>query len=139
VDDELHYQNNDLVEQYYQRPSILTAFGWQVLNVYAKDWLEDSDRVLQGIEKVLEGKVVEVKEQQPLEEKQVDPYETYLSAGGDRFWAVLAEGNQLLIRSGKVDTKGMVQVKSFGSPEEAMSAKEALVAEKLGEGFTGRG
>jgi superfamily I DNA and/or RNA helicase/predicted DNA-binding WGR domain protein/very-short-patch-repair endonuclease len=139
VDDELHYQNNDLVEQYYQRPSILTAFGWQVLNVYAKDWLEDSDRVLQGIEKVLEGKVVEVKEQQPHEEMQVDPYETYLSAGGDRFWAVLAEGNQLLIRSGKVDTKGMVQVKSFGSPEEAMSAKEALVAEKLGEGFTGRG
>jgi KaiC/GvpD/RAD55 family RecA-like ATPase len=46
MDDEQHYRNNNLVEQYYQRPAILQAFGWKVAHVYAKDWLADRNRVM---------------------------------------------------------------------------------------------
>lgn len=46
MDDEQHYRNNNLVEQYYQRPAILKAFGWKVAHVYAKDWLADRNRVM---------------------------------------------------------------------------------------------
>jgi hypothetical protein len=31
IDDENHYRNENLVEQYYQRPAILRDFGWKVL------------------------------------------------------------------------------------------------------------
>lgn len=46
MDDEQHYRNNNLVEQYYQRPAILQAFGWKVAHVYAKDWLANRSRVM---------------------------------------------------------------------------------------------
>ncbi|HEY0611309.1 MAG TPA: AAA domain-containing protein [Chitinophaga sp.] len=47
MDDEQHYRNNNLVEQYYQRPAILQAFGWKIAHVYAKDWLADRNRVME--------------------------------------------------------------------------------------------
>src|ERR1700743_3451584 len=28
IDDEGHYRNENLIEQYYQRPAILESFGW---------------------------------------------------------------------------------------------------------------
>jgi len=46
LDDATHYYNDNLIEQYYQRPAILQAFGWKTLNVYAKDWLEDREKVM---------------------------------------------------------------------------------------------
>ncbi len=46
LDDAAHYQNNNLVEQYYQRPAMLQAFGWKIAHVYAKDWLDDRTYVL---------------------------------------------------------------------------------------------
>jgi hypothetical protein len=55
IDDDRHYQNDDLVEQYFQRPSILQAFGWQIVSVFAKDWVEDSDRILQKLIDQLNG------------------------------------------------------------------------------------
>jgi predicted DNA-binding WGR domain protein len=53
IDDELHYRNANLVEQYYQRPAILKAFGWKVLSVYAKDWLHQPQKVMEQVLKVL--------------------------------------------------------------------------------------
>ncbi|HEU4553462.1 MAG TPA: AAA domain-containing protein [Chitinophaga sp.] len=55
VDDAVHYRNPDVMEQYYQRPAILQAFGWQTVNVYAKDWLEDRERVMELIWQKLSG------------------------------------------------------------------------------------
>ena len=46
IDDEGHYGNENLIEQYYQRPAMLRAFGWKLLQVFAKDWLEDRRRVI---------------------------------------------------------------------------------------------
>ncbi|HEX3934463.1 MAG TPA: WGR domain-containing protein, partial [Puia sp.] len=53
IDDEGHYQNENLVEQYYQRPAILRDFGWTVLPVYAKDWLHQPQRVMEEIVRAL--------------------------------------------------------------------------------------
>jgi superfamily I DNA and/or RNA helicase/predicted DNA-binding WGR domain protein len=58
IDDELHYRNRNLVEQYYQRPAILKAFGWKVLAVYAKDWLHQPQKVMEQVLKALKEEVV---------------------------------------------------------------------------------
>ncbi len=53
IDDESHYRNDNLIEQYYQRPAILFSFGWKVLSVYAKDWLHQPQKVLERVLKAL--------------------------------------------------------------------------------------
>ena len=53
LDDEQHYANENLVEQYYQRPAILQAFGWKWIQLLAKDWLRDPDRELNRVLKAL--------------------------------------------------------------------------------------
>lgn len=53
IDGASHYENADIQERYCTRPGLLGAFGWRVLHVLAKDWFEDSERVLQRIERAL--------------------------------------------------------------------------------------
>ncbi|MDA7501748.1 AAA domain-containing protein [Chitinophagales bacterium] len=53
VDDSAHYDNADQLEQYYQRPQILRAFGWDIIQVFAKDYYEDKDKVLETIKRAL--------------------------------------------------------------------------------------
>jgi superfamily I DNA and/or RNA helicase/predicted DNA-binding WGR domain protein len=49
IDDDKHYSNNNLVEQYYQRPDILRSFGWRTMHVFTKDWLHDPKKVMRQI------------------------------------------------------------------------------------------
>src|SRR5690606_5041861 len=53
IDDDLHYRNQDMLEQYYQRPEVLQTFGWRVIQVFSKDWLHQKDKVLKYIIKRL--------------------------------------------------------------------------------------
>ncbi len=53
LDDDRHYKNENLLEQYYQRPAILQTFNWRTINVFAKDWLSQPDKVLELIIKRL--------------------------------------------------------------------------------------
>lgn len=46
LDDERHYLNDNLIEQYYQRPAILERFGWKVLQVFSRDWLHQPQKVM---------------------------------------------------------------------------------------------
>lgn len=55
IDDEQHYQNTDLVAQYYQQPALLDSFDWKVLQLYSKDLLENADAVLARVEQALAG------------------------------------------------------------------------------------
>jgi predicted DNA-binding WGR domain protein len=143
VDDEAHYNNDDLVEQYFLRPSILQAFGWRMISVFAKDWLEDSHRVLLSIEKRLnEEKVGDnpvngVEELPiPLSEKQEDVTSARFQSGdGERFWEIAQDKLQLQIRFGKSGTRGQVQIKSFISEAEAATIKEELMREQIGLGY----
>ncbi|MDH3975436.1 MAG: AAA domain-containing protein [Deltaproteobacteria bacterium] len=56
IDKREHYANENVLEQYCQKPEILNTFGWKVATVYAKDWLEKPGRVLERIEQLLSGK-----------------------------------------------------------------------------------
>jgi len=42
-----------VLERYVSRPRILDAFGWEVRQVLAKDWLHAPQAVLDGIEQAL--------------------------------------------------------------------------------------
>jgi predicted DNA-binding WGR domain protein len=142
VDDDAHYTNNDLVEQYYQRPSILQSFGWKIINVYAKDWFEDSNRVINEIERALEGIKQEAVEQKIKKETPVEiqenetVYHSFLSSGGDRFWEIAQVNKQLHIRSGKTSMKGQTLVKTLSTEDEAIAMMQTLIEEKEAEGFT---
>jgi uncharacterized protein YdeI (YjbR/CyaY-like superfamily) len=45
VDTDLHYRNEDVLEQYVLRPQIMRSFGWNIIPVLTKDWLENKTRV----------------------------------------------------------------------------------------------
>jgi hypothetical protein len=56
IDDHAHYENADLAARYVVRPSILSAFGWDVMPVLAKDWRADPAKVIERIAARLEPK-----------------------------------------------------------------------------------
>ncbi len=51
LDDDMHYSNENLMEQYFQRPAVLQSFGWRTITIFAKDWFLQPDRVLQQLVK----------------------------------------------------------------------------------------
>ncbi|WP_241027261.1 AAA domain-containing protein [Variovorax sp. RKNM96] len=56
VDTATHYENRNVLERYVSRPRVLDAFGWQVVQVLAKDWLHAPEAVLEQIESALRKK-----------------------------------------------------------------------------------
>lgn len=54
LDDDQHYLNDNLIEQYYQRPAVLERFGWRVLPVFSRDWLHQPQKVMELIRKMME-------------------------------------------------------------------------------------
>ncbi len=51
--DNTHRQDSDVVERYVFQPEILRHFGWQVVDILSKDWLNDRNAVLHRIETIL--------------------------------------------------------------------------------------
>jgi hypothetical protein len=49
VDDRDHYRNADLASQYVVKPGILSAFGWEVMTVLAKDWHAGRAKLMERI------------------------------------------------------------------------------------------
>ena len=177
LDDNMHYRNSNLVEQYYQRPAILQAFGWRSINVFAKDWLEQPGRVMEFIiKKIKEEPEEEVPEPvQPtpeaielqinlpgkeeteigeavlIIEKETNTttpssfenvsFERYIftDSGSNKFWEAAVDEQRLIVRFGKINTRGQVQVKTFADAEKAAAEKNKLVAEKLKKGYTKAG
>lgn len=147
IDDDAHYLNDDLVEQYFQRPSILTSFGWTITNVYAKDWLENSEAVLQLLLNKLENRVAPEAEVTTSAHVALTPEltpndsltTTLHSPEGDKFWSIKQSGPELQIRFGRNGTPGQVQVKSYNSETEAASHKDLLINGQLESGYKMRG
>lgn len=132
VDDDQYYQHNNVLEQYYQRPAILESFGWKTMTVYAKDWLQQPQRVLEDILKRL-GRTPEAA---PLADLVAAPDEgTTRLVMGDKFWEVAISGAKLFIRQGKNGTKGQIQVKSCADEMDAEKEKDKLVEEKKNGGW----
>lgn len=55
IDSDIHYRNDDVLEQYCQRPELLRAFGWKVISVLAKDWFQNPEQVMERLERALSG------------------------------------------------------------------------------------
>ena len=150
IDDEEHYKNDDLVEQYFQRPAILESFGWKVINVFAKDWLEDPRFVLETIERKLSreekdeekpgeaqpanGTAAQINAEPQSTQEQTSPG-LMLSPEGDKFWQVEQDNQQIKIRFGRKGTLGQVIVRSYQNQEEATRMKEEFIAEQIKLGY----
>jgi predicted DNA-binding WGR domain protein len=167
LDDDRHYKNENLLEQYYQRPAILETFNWRTINVFAKDWLNQPDKVLEQIikrlhqeagqeeeksaetgganEPVAAGEAVEssantaIKPETPV---AVTPYDhltfhRLVNTEGEtsRFWEAALDGCKLIVRYGRVGTKGQVHVKTFAKETTAQLEKDKLIKEKANKGY----
>jgi len=160
LDDEKHYLNGNLIEQYYQRPAILERFGWRVLPVFSRDWLHQPQKVMEMICKMLEmpspatdektEKIVSAGEKQenPLSTGKITassvagPYDHlpfqrlhYKDDTSDKFWEAATDGNKLVVRWGRTGSKGQIQLKSFPDGEAALKEMEKLIKEKQGKGY----
>lgn len=158
IDDEKHYSNNNLLEQYYQRPAILRSFGWRVIHVFAKDWLQQPQKVLeQVIKRIREEPVVEdlpmpevISQPIPLPIENTLTASTtlagydhlsferliFVEGSSNKFWETAIDGNKLIVRFGRTGTKGQVQLKTFADEAAAKKEKEKMVREKMNKGYT---
>ncbi|MES2777959.1 MAG: AAA domain-containing protein [Bacteroidota bacterium] len=164
IDDDRHYSNANLIEQYYQRPAILQSFGWQMMHVIAKDWLQNPEKVMaQIVKRIKEGPVLQIvqtheeessfepaTEQDSFAELQHNPGQAPVipgfeglqfqrlqlsDASSNKFWEVATQDNKLIVRFGRIGTKGQVQVKTFADEATAVKEKEKMIQEKLSKGY----
>lgn len=49
VDTAGYYEQTDILERDLMKPKLLKAFGWEIALVHAKDWWEQSERVLERL------------------------------------------------------------------------------------------
>jgi predicted DNA-binding WGR domain protein len=60
----------------------------------------------------------------------------YLRDGaGEKFWEAALSGNKLVIRWGKTEGKGQIQLKTLPSEAAAKSEMEKLIQQKKGKGY----
>ena len=147
IDDDFHYNNENIVEQYFQRPALLRSFGWKCLQIFAKDWLQDPSKVLQKIDEALKNDSTEELSKPALSEFVVniakaetstdENWERYVAEeeGKSKFWEVSLQGTKLLVRFGKLGSKGQTQVKNFPNEATAVREKDKLVREKVNKGY----
>ena len=168
LDDDKHYANTNLVEQYYQRPAILQSFGWRTMHVFAKDWLLQPEKLMAQIVKrineqpvaaltaeqeintdlIIEANTIPATNEQDtiqpgnaspqilpgFEEVQFERF-VFTDATSNKFWEAGVQENKLIVRFGRVGTRGQVQVKSFEDAEKAIREKEKMIKEKTGKGY----
>jgi predicted DNA-binding WGR domain protein/DNA polymerase III delta prime subunit len=160
IDDEQHYQNENWLEQYFQRPAILQSFGWRVMALFAKDWLQQPQKIIEFIIKRLLQDPVEEKEEElsvlmeQNENQSTDTTNHTISSsllqqepelafiklvstenGSNKFWEAAVDGNKLVVRFGKTGTKGQSQIKTFADYESTEKERQKLITAKLAKGY----
>lgn len=154
---------NGVLERFHTQPSILKAFGWQVLVVLIKDWWHDPQSVLQRVERLLRNEI-EVEEEEEIHEEQppsTEPEEVpdssafddpevplpsvttpvlltrfeFIEGSSKKFWEIGQRGCEMTVRYGRIGANGQTQTKTFS--DEARTAREVqkLTAEKLKKGY----
>lgn len=167
IDDDKHYSNNNLLEQYYQRPDILRAFGWRTMHVFTKDWLQDPKKVMKQIlerikEKPQETAIADedillqdsengnarIRMPENTETKLFIaanaptgydhlPFAhlTFTDSSTNKFWEAATDDAKLVVRYGKVGTKGQIQIKTFATTPAAEKERQRLIKEKESKGY----
>lgn len=160
--DSPHEPVRDTAERYVFRPGILRSFGWRVLDLPGKDWLDDPDAVLARIERMLadgEDRALDVQldaAQLPLPAAQA-PAPADSAAGAPaavaatpneatrslrfeqgssaKFWRASLRDNELSISYGRIGSAGQTILKQFDSRDRALREMDKLAAEKLRKGY----
>ncbi len=154
IDDDLHYSNNDILEQYLLRPEILKANGWNICQIYSKDWIENKPRVLKMIaaslnnelffeEVEVENSFIEIENESTEDEanhpdsNESTDFEKYIniSNGSKKFWEIGTDGKNVIVQYGRIGTKGQRMVKAFESEDDAVKEKRKLIAQKLAKEY----
>jgi predicted DNA-binding WGR domain protein len=148
IDDDRHFANDNIVEQYYQRPAILKEMGWRLLSVFTKDWLHDPEKVITAIIKALHGQkdhTAEFYNSQLAASLSINTKNNYDELTFQRlvveendmskFWEVATDQQRLIIRSGRVGAKGQTIVKRYPTREAAETEKQKMLKEKLEKGY----
>ncbi len=148
----------DSVERYVFRPGVLRSFGWRVLDIPGKDWLDNPGAVLQRIEAMLSSGKDRALDQMvdpiPLARQPVaaavaeDAQAPAGDAAGEyvrslhfeqgasrKFWRASLRGTGLTVSYGRIGSSGQSLLKQFETPERAMREMEKLVDEKLRKGY----
>ena len=134
------------------RPEILKNNGWNVCQIYIKDWIENKPRVLKMIGAALKNEyffeeeeieslntdieTIEVENQnQDLNGNVV--FERYLntSNGSNKFWEISQQDKNIIVQYGRIGTKGQKKVKTFDSEDNAIKEKRKLIAQKLAKEY----
>lgn len=151
IDDNIHYSNDDILEQYLLRPEILKSNGWNISQIYAKDWLENKPRVLQMITSMLTKEAffdpiivdrntdveIDVAEIEVQEEVQND-FQRYINTanGSSKFWEICNQDNTIIIQYGRIGSKGQRMVKVFDTAFDAQREMLKLIAQKVTKDYT---
>ena len=170
IDDDKHYSNNNLLEQYYQRPDILRSFGWRTMHVFTKDWLHDPKIVMRKIlerikEEPQESEVPEIPGEDLLlpnsesgnvqiampEDTEAKlfiavnaptgydhlPFArlTFTDSSSNKFWEAATDDEKLVVRYGRIGTKGQIQIKTFPTTDAAEKERQKLIKEKESKGY----
>lgn len=155
---------SDSVERYVFRPGVLRSFGWRVLDIPGKDWLDNPGAVLQRIEAMLaagEDRALEqmvdpvplapppapaaaahVAQVAPTAEAALDAAagaqvrSLHFEQGASRkFWRASLRDAELTVSYGRIGSTGQSLLKQFETPERALREMEKLVDEKLRKGY----
>lgn len=161
LDDETHYSNNNILEQYFLRQQLMQNFGWTIYPLFAKDWIRNEAKIIQEIEQLLKGErltletnfafpdfkpiasVIAEKEQEKEEQKGKDENAgqidfVHLEAeteSGKKYWEAYVTSHQLVITYGRINSKGQKMVKDFASNVEAIQELHKLKSQKLKRGY----
>ncbi len=143
IDDDQHYRNGNLIEQYYQRPAILQRFGWTVLAVYARDWLHQPRKVMEQLLTALDPTAVDLSGVDPIEKQETVRAGVYdhlnfrrmTHTGNSSFWEAAIDGNQLVVRRGKTGARGQISLKTFPDAESAGKELDRQEKEQKQKGY----
>ncbi|MGC4040845.1 MAG: AAA domain-containing protein [Flavobacterium sp.] len=157
IDDDNHYGNDDVLEQYFLKPELLRHNGWKLCQIYTKDWIDNKNRVLKMLNSALNDepffetvtieKTVPIETEEPvtviLSEEPATTSSQNLNAtklintenGSNKFWEISVTNDELVIQYGKVGTKGQKLIKNFDSEAVAMHEMENLIRQKKARGY----
>jgi len=55
TDGEAYYEQSDILERDVMRPKLLRNFGWNICQVFAKEWYEAPERVIHRVLQLIDG------------------------------------------------------------------------------------
>ena len=161
LDYKSHYHGDNVLEQYCQKTSVLETFGWKILRVYVKDWVEQPNRVLERIRQTIENEeklspVTATNHEREMQEvvsedvQQVSDstiesqssqtsddfkrYE-YVQGNSNKFWEIKVIGNEVHTRYGRIGNQPQTNVKSLSTRADALKEEMRLTGVKLRKGY----